>query len=322
MGHFLLRRLATSLATIIAIITIAFILFRLLPGDPTVVMLSPLLPAEMRQEVRASFGLDQPLYEQYLRYVVNLFRLEFGKSFLQRRPVIDVIKDRLANTLILAGTAFTLTYGLAVPLSLIMIAKRGTWIESVLVSICLFLRAPPVFWTGMLAIMVFSFYLGWFPYAGIRSFGSKETGIWVYLDADFLHHLILPTLVMTAYFISFPTLLLRNAMLRHLPGDYVRTARSKGLRESTVIIKHVLRNALLPVVTSAATHIGLAVAGMSVLEYVFSWPGLGRAIVEGIKMRDYPVTQAAFLLIGVMIVVMNIIADLTYATLDPRITYD
>ncbi len=322
MGTFLLRRFATSIVTIIAIITIAFILFRLLPGDPAAVMLSPLLPAEMRQQVKASFGLDKPMHEQYLRYVTNLLRLNFGRSFLQQRPVIDVIKGRLANTLILAAAAFVLTYGLAILLSLIMTAKRGTWIESALVSICLVLRAPPVFWTGMLSIMVFSFYLGWFPYAGIRSFGSKETGIWVYLNVDFLHHLILPTLVMTAYFISFPTLLLRNAMLRHLPADYVRTARSKGLRESTVTIKHVLRNALLPVVTSAATHIGLAVAGMSVLEYVFSWPGLGRAIIEGIKMRDYPVTQGAFLLIGVMIVIMNIIADLTYATLDPRITYD
>ena len=163
MGHFLLRRLATSLVTIIAIISIAFILFRLLPGDPASVMLSPLLSAEMRQAVRTSFGLDKPLLEQYLRYVANLFRLEFGKSFLQRRPVIDVIKDRLANTLILAGAAFVLTYGLAIPLSLLMTAKRGTWIESTLVAICLILRAPPVFWSGMLAIMVFSFYLGWFP---------------------------------------------------------------------------------------------------------------------------------------------------------------
>jgi len=312
-----------SVVTVFVIVTITFILFRLLPGDPTLAVLSPLLPAEMHQKMREIFGLDEPLAKQYVLYIGNVLRGELGRSFLKKKPVTEVLSGRLANTLILGGVAFIMTYIAAVILSLVMVARRGTWIDSLLVSFCLLLRAPPLFWTGMMAIMLFSFKLQWFPYAGVRTPGYPTTGFWgMYFNMDFLRHLILPATVMSGYFLSFPTLLLRNAMLRHLPSDYVRTARAKGLGEVRILLKHVFRNALLPVVTSAATHIGLSFGGLAVLEYVFNWPGLGRVIIEGIQQRDYPVVQGAFLFIGAMVVIMNIIADLTYANLDPRISYE
>jgi len=312
-----------SVVTVFVIVSITFVLFRLLPGDPTAAVLSPLLPAEMHQNMREIFGLDEPLAKQYVLYIGNVLRGELGRSFLKKKPVVQVLSGRLANTLILGGVAFVMTYVAAIILSLIMVARRGTWIDSLLVSFILLLRAPPLFWTGMMAIMLFSFRLQWLPYAGVRTPGYPMTGFWgMYFNMDFLRHLILPATVMSGYFLSFPTLLLRNAMLRHLPSDYVRTARAKGIGEIRVLVRHVFRNALLPVVTSAATHIGLSFGGLAVLEYVFNWPGLGRVIIEGIQQRDYPIVQGAFLFIGAMVVIMNIIADLTYANLDPRISYE
>jgi len=320
---FLVRRAVSSAVTLFLILTIVFFLFHLLPGDPTIAVLSPLLPAEAHDTLMRIFGLDKPLYQQYFIYLVNIFHGQFGRSFRRGMAVTQIIGERLLNTLFLALSTFTLTYSLAIPLALVMVWNRGTWIESTLTGICLALRAPPLYWTGMLLMILFSFTLRWLPYAGIRTPGYMATGIVEkYLNLDFLRHLVLPTLVMTAYFLSFPLLLLRNAMERHLQSDYVRSARAKGLRESAVLLKHVLRNAMLPVVTSAALYIGLAVGGLAIVEYVFSYPGLGRTIIGAIQNRDYAVAQGAFILIGATVVVMNLVADLLYGLLDPRITYD
>jgi peptide/nickel transport system permease protein len=281
-----------------------------------------MLPPDERQQVRAEFGLDRPLSEQYLFYLRNLLRGELGRSFARRRPVIEILGERMPNTLILAAVGFGLTYLLAIVLSVVMIANINTWIDSTLTAICLLLRSPPVFWIGSMLITFLAFRLRWFPIGNMRTAGYPETGwLGMYCNWDFAWHLALPVFAVVIYELSFPLLLLRNAMMRHLMSDHVRTARAKGLRESTILARHVLRNSLLPLIASASISIGLSLGGFAVLEFVFSWPGLGLTIVEGISSRDYPVVQGAFLLMGVLVVLVSLVADLLYAALDPRITY-
>ncbi|MFQ5794670.1 MAG: ABC transporter permease [Candidatus Bipolaricaulia bacterium] len=323
MSAYITRRIFTSLVTLFLILTITFIMFRLLPGDPTIALTSPLLPAKARQDLQAQFGLDKSVFQQYYLFIFNTLKGNFGHSFFNNVPVFEYIMPRLLNTLFLSFSAFFISYSVGLIGGLILIWKYNTWVEKTGIAVVLCLRAPPVFWTGMLAMMFFSFQLGWFPYRGIRSIGYTATGLLdKYLSLDFLHHLVLPSLVMSAYLIGFPMLLFRNSLLRVMKLDYVQTARAKGLSELKVLIKHTARNGLLPIVTAAGTYIGLAAGGMAVVEFVFSWPGLGQALIQAIGVRDYPIAQGAFFLIGAMVIVANFIVDLIYVVLDPRITYD
>jgi peptide/nickel transport system permease protein len=320
---FLIQRIIFAIFTVWIITTLVFVLFRAVPGDPTTYIVDSTFPPEVRQEILRKFGLDKPVWQQYGIYIWNLLRGDLGFSFATHKPVIEEIGQVLPNTLILALTSFLISYPLGALIGGFLASKRGKWEDTLGIALSLFFRSAPLFWTGMIALTIFSFKLGWFPSGRMREMGYIATsGLGKYLNLDFLHHLIMPSLVAGLYFAALPLMLTRNTVLEVLEEDYIELVRAKGLSERTILFRHGVRNAILPVVTAAAVYIGLAVAGMVELEVVFSWPGLGRAIVLAVRSHDYPVAQGAFLLLAIMVSVMSLLADLAYAYLDPRITYN
>lgn len=322
MGRYILRRFFHMAITLFAMITLMFFLFRLLPGDPTATVISPALDAEAREAMRARFGLDRPVIEQYLVYLVNLAQLDFGLSFRTSRPVWEQIELRLVNTLLLILPSMIAAYVIGAFGGALLAWYRGGRAESSVVLAATALQSAPVFWLGMLAILVFSIWLNWFPTGHIVTPGRFPDPSWrMYLTLDFLHHLALPFFVNTLYNLCFPLLLMRSTMLSTIGEDYVELARMKGLRESRVLYRHAMRNSLLPLATTMPMILGWSVAGSVVIETVFSWPGLGLLMIEGITRSDYPVVQAAFLLIAVLTILGTFVADLLYGLLDPRIVY-
>ncbi len=320
--RYIVRRVVQGFITLWLIATIAFGIFRLLPGDPTLVVLDPSFPPDVREILRHRFGLDQPLYVQYVRYLTNIARGDLGRSFFYAQPAMLIIREKLLNTLILTFAAFFVAYGGGILGGVFLAWHRGSRRETVGITLALLFRAAPLFWSGMLAIMLFSFTLGWFPHAGLRTPGYEATGVWdKYFSWDFLAHLVLPATVSGLYFLGFPLLLVRSTMLEVLGEDYIELAKAKGFSERRIVFHHAARNALLPVVTAAAVYIALAAGGITMIEYVFSWPGLGLEIVSATQRRDYPLAEASFLLLGVMVVVLNFLADLLYGYLDPRVAY-
>lgn len=320
--EFVTRRIFTMIVCYWIIMTILFLLFRMLPGDPTISLLDPAASADERRMVLIEHGLDKPLFTQYLIYMKNLAQGNFGKSFFYKKAVFDVIADKFWNTIILMLVAFTIAYVGGFLGGVILAWKRGTVFETIGIVISLAFRSAPVFWTGMLAIIAFSYKLEWFPFSGMRSIGYTATNIFEkFWSLDFLWHLFLPTIVSGFYFMGLPLLLLRNSMLEVINEDYIEIARAKGLSEFVIMVKHAARNAILPIVTDAALFLGWAVGGHVLVEYVFSWPGLGREIVMATLRHDYPLAQAAFFIIALMVTFMNFVADLIYSYLDPRIVY-
>ncbi len=319
---YIIMRVLQSIITVLAIATILFFLFRAAPGDPVDYMIDPTFPPEVKEQVRARFGLDKPVSEQYVKYMWNLLQGDMGYSFFSQRPVTRVIADRVWNTLILALTSFLIAYPLGVFVGAILATKRNTAVDSGGITISLFFRSAPLFWTGMIFITIFSLKLGLFPYARMREVGYEADNLFqTYFSLDFLHHLILPALVAGLYLAALPMLLMRNSVLETLDEDYIELARAKGLKERVVLFRHAGRNAILPIVTAAAVYIGMALGGMVVIEVVFNWPGLGKTIVDAVTAKDYPLAQGAFIMLAIMVSFMNLVADLLYGYLDPRITY-
>jgi len=322
MAGYLLRRFWHMVLTLFAMATLMFFLFRLLPGDPTATVISPSLYPKAQEAMRQQFGLDRPLLEQYLLYLRNLCVLDFGFSFQTNRPVFEMIQGRLLNTILLILPSMLAAYLLGAIIGAIAAWKRGGAAEVSLVFTATALQSAPLFWLGMLAILLFSIKLDLFPIGHIVTPGMFPEQDWrMYLSADFLHHLALPFLVNTLYQLCFPLLLMRSTMLSTIGEDYIELARMKGLSERRVLFGHAARNALLPLATTLPMILGWAVAGSVVIETVFSWPGLGLLMIDAISRADYPVAQAAFLLIAVLTVFGTFIADLLYGLLDPRIVY-
>jgi peptide/nickel transport system permease protein len=268
------------------------------------------------------YGLHESLWTQYTIFMKDLVRLDLGSSYFYNRPVVDIIKGRLPATLILMFTAMFFAYVIGIFGGAWMAWKRGTRLESLGVTFSLVFRSAPTFWVGLMVIMVFAVRLGWFPAQGMRTTGYEgESFREVFLSMDFLKHLVLPALTAGLYFLATPLLIMRNSMLEVLSEDYIEMAHAKGLRDSRVLYHHAARNALLPVVTAGALFIGSAIGGQVLIEVVFSWPGLGREIVQAVTRSDYPLAQGSFIILSTLVMVMNLLADVLYAFLDPRITY-
>ena len=319
---YILRRLLQMALTLFVLISILFFMFRLLPGDPATMYIDAALPIEAQEAILQQFGLDRPLFEQYYMYLGNVLRGEFGRSFHYRVPVSELIGERLLGTILLMGTSITLAFVFGIVLGTLMAWKRGSRFEVGGLGIVLMLRSAPEFWTGLMALFVFSYVLKWLPIGGMNTLGQNFSGFFDrYLSLDFLHHLLLPSVVAAAYYLATPLLIMRNSMLEVMNEDFVEMAKAKGLREQTVIFRHAMRNALLPVVTVLALMIGFAVGGQVLIETVFRWPGMGRAMVLAIQRHDYPMAQASFLMLGVIVICLNFITDLFYGYLDPRVTY-
>ena len=315
------ERLLYSLITILIVATFLFLLFRLVPGDPSSTIVSPSMTKQSREELLEQYGLKKPLYVQYGLYLKNIFSGNLGRSFLRGKPVIDVIIHTSANTLALMLTSTIIVFLAGPFIGAILAWNKGSWLDSSGFILVLIFYALPVFWTGMLSIMIFSFRLGWLPPGGMHSPAFIPQGILQnYFSLDFLRHLILPLSVTSAYFLAIPTLTMRSNMIDILEADFIEMAKAKGLKERTILFKHAARNALLPILHYAAIEIGFAFGGAIVIETVFSWPGIGRLMWQAVQAHDYPLAQGAFLCLVVIIVTLNLIADLLSSYLDPRVS--
>jgi peptide/nickel transport system permease protein len=316
----MIRRIASLLLTLWIAVTLIFVLFRMVPGDPATVLAGPLASEEAKAALTRDLELDKPLFAQYTSYLGNLVQGDLGTSYAQRKPVIDLVLPAFANTFTIVFCTFLLAYGIGALLGVYLAWYRGTKREAGSTFFALILRGAPSFWIAILMINLFAVRLGWLPAAGMTNVESVgATNIGTYFSLDFLQHLILPVVSATIFAVGLPLLLVRNTMLEVIGSQYMEVAEAKGLPQRRVMFRHGARNALLPAVNASAQFIAWAMGGMVVIENVFSWPGLGREIVGALEARDYMLAQGSLLLIAVMVVTLNLLADLLSAWLDPRI---
>lgn len=321
MRAYLAQRLVTMVVTIWAVVTIVFFMIRLIPGDPTTVFVREDMPLEAIKRQRAAWGLEDPLYVQYLRYLGNLITFNFGDSFQQRAPVGDLLWRAVGNTLILLVPATVLMTVLGAILGAIVGWRRGSRLEASSVVISLLLRSMPTFFIGMLLLLFFAYQWQILPPGGISAPGTFPSYREMIFSIDLWKRLVLPTAAVVLHGFYAPMLLMRTSIIEFKGEDFVEVLRAKGLSERQ-IIRHAARNAMLPLITSTAITFALIVDGQVVLEQVFSWPGVGRLVVQAMLDRDYPVLQAAFFLVAASVIVANFIADLLYGVLDPRVRYE
>ncbi len=318
-GRYLVRRLVQVPLAVLGILVIAFLLIHLAPGDPILALAGDNGDAAYYAEMRARFGLDRSLPEQLVVFVANVLRFDLGISYVQGRPAMDVVLERIPSTLLL--TASALVFATIVGLTLgVIAATRAHGRRDLMINIAaLGLHATPSFWLGQLAILALGLWAGWFPVSGMTDARSDASGVGIVFDVA--HHLVLPMLVLAATEIAVISRLTRSGILDELSRDYVRTARAKGLSDVAALRRHALRNALIPVVTVIGGRVGHLLAGAVLVEAVFGWPGVGRLLLSSVQARDIPIVLAVLLLIGSMVIVTNVVTDLLYVRLDPRIRY-
>lgn len=322
MKRYLVRRIIQMILTVFALITVCFVLFRLIPGDPAAMVVGPALDPESQEVLHKQFGLDKPVHVQYYLYMTNLFKGDLGLSFVYRIPVMRLIWTYLINTILLMGTAMLCVFVFGVIIGTLLAWKRGSMSDTLGIVLTFIFRSLPIFWVGMVLLSIFSYKLGWFPMGRMHSPGFEASTLFEkFLNLDFLHHMFLPLICLVLYALGSPILVMRNSMLEVLGSEFIELAKAKGLKTSRIIFRHAARNAMLPVITLTSLEVGYAVGGQVLLETVFSWPGMGKAIVDAVNLLDYPMAQACFLFLGVIVIFMNFVADLLYLYLDPRISY-
>ena len=315
------KRALHGVITVMMAITLNLILFRIMPGDPTrAVVGDPRIETETRLALIAKFGLDRPLLEQFVLYLYNLFRGELGVSFvLKGRPVVGIILGRkMVNTVILMGSSMFLAFGLGIIFGVLAAWKRGTKTDVASLVLSLATYSMPVFWFGMLLLLLLSYYINIFPIAGTITPGLVHANFFEYA-ADYLHHLIAPMLTLAVSFFGGYFLFMRDTILDVFTEDYMLTARAKGLSDRKILFKHAMRNALLPMVSLMGVHLTFLISGATLTEKVFSWDGLGRLIYDSVRNSDYPVLQGIFLFMAILVVIASVCADIICAYLDPRI---
>lgn len=314
MLNYLAQRFLTSIPVLLGITFITFALVTFAPGDAISLMLSSetVNVANVERLVH-ELGLDQPWYLQYKNYMLGLVQGDLGTSIVSQQPVGRQIAVRFPNTLLLTCSAMLVALLIAVPAGVISAARRNRPADYGAMLFAMLGVAMPNFWLGLILIIVFGLELGWLP---IRGIGSLEEGLW-----DFVSHLILPAITLGMALAALLTRLTRNTMLDVLAEDYVRTARAKGLRTSPILFKHALRNAMMPVVTTAGLQFGALLGGTVIVETIFSWPGLGLLSIEAIRHRDLPTIQGTVLIFALCFMVVTLLVDLLYATINPRIRY-
>jgi peptide/nickel transport system permease protein len=316
--RYVASKILQALVTLLFVIVFNFFLFRILPGNPAQILLrNRLVPVEAVERLTEDFGLNDPLPQQFLNYVGDTLRGNFGISFTFRQPVIDLIQDRVWNTLLLVGLSTIASTIIGLLIGIYAGWRRGSKLDVGSLGFGLVLYAMPEFWLGIILLIVFASMLGWFPTGGIVTPGANFTGIDAV--ADVANHMALPFLTLTLAFIGEYALIMRSSLLDVMGEDFVNTARAKGLRENDVLRRHVVPNALLPVVTLVALNLGFVVSGAITIETVFSWPGLGLLSFEALRAPDYPLLQGLFLFFSAAVIIANLIADLLYSYLDPRV---
>ncbi len=304
-GQYIIRRLLIMLPVLFGISLIIFTIVRVIPGDPGYIMAGPHATKEQVEQIRAQLGLDQHPVKQYFLFIGNIFRGDLGTSNRTGLPVIKEIAARLPNTLYLAFASILVATIFGVLTGIIAGVKQNSKFDYLSMLIALFGLSMPVFWLGLMLMLLFSIQLGWFPAVGAESF----------------KHLVLPAITLGANSTAIIARMTRSSMLEVIRLDYIRTARAKGLAEKVVILRHALKNALIPVVTVIGLQTGTLLGGAVLTEIVFAWPGIGRLLVEAILSRDYPVVQGVVLVVATMFIFINLIVDILYSYLDPRIRY-
>lgn len=317
--RYVVRRLALAIPTILTIVVLNFALVHLAPGDAADVLAGEAGSAtpQYMAQLRHNFGLDQPLYVQLLAYLKQVLTLDLGYSFRHGMSVSELIVSRLGPTLLLMLTVLVLSVGLGVLLGAIAARNLNRWRDNVISLLAVLAYATPVFWAGLMLIVLFSVKLGWFPTSGMEEVAAFKEG-WARV-VDIAHHLVLPAVTLTLFYLALYTRLMRASVLDQFAMDYVITARAKGLTERQIAWRHVLRNAALPVITMAGVQVGALLGGAVVVETVFAWPGLGFLAYESLFARDINLLLGIFFISGCLVVVVNLAVDLLYSLLDPRI---
>lgn len=327
MAAYLIRRVLGAIPLLLGVATIIFVVLSVAPGDATAYYVTPGMPPEVIEQLRRSFGLDQPLHIRYVRWIAAFATGDFGYSFAQGRPVIDVLLDALPSTLILAGSALVLVFLIGVAVGVIQAVRQHSWTDRTLSVVSLFFYSMPSFWLGLMFMLLFAlkaYEWGWpiaLPPTGVTSVDYEFLSFWERVG-DRLEHMVLPVATLTLVLAAGIARYTRGQMLEVVRQDYIRTARAKGLPERTVIVKHALRNSLIPVITLLGLYLPFLFSGAVFVEVIFAWPGMGRVIVDSILQRDFPVVMATSFFFAGMVVLGNLIADLLYAVADPRIRYD
>lgn len=313
------QRVLKGAFVLLGILVLNFALIRLAPGDPATVIAGEAGAADevFLAQLRAQFGLDQPFIHQLWIYIKSVLTLDLGFSYRQQRPVIDILLEKLPATLLLTGAAFVISLVVGVALGAKAARSVGRPLDSIVTVIALFFYATPLFWVGLMAVLLFSVTLNWLPAFGMYTVGASLSGPAIWLDVG--AHLVLPALTLALFHIAVYARMTRASMLEVRDQDFVRTARAKGISEKQVVRRHILRNALLPILTIAGVKAGYLIGGSIVVETVFAWPGIGRVAFDAVLQRDYNVLLGVFFLTSAMVIVVNIITDILYTFVDPRI---
>jgi peptide/nickel transport system permease protein len=321
MLSFIAQRVVKAVVVLLAIVVMNFCLIRMAPGDPALVMAGEAGAGDQifLAQLREKFGLDQPLPVQLYLYIKGILAFDLGFSFRQQMPVSKLILDRLPATLLLTGTAFAISLALGVLFGTLAARWRGTWADTAITVLALIFYATPLFWVALMAILLFSVTMDLVPSFGYQTVGANYTGLAHALDVA--AHLVLPAATLGLFFMATYARMTRASMLEVKRLDFVKTARAKGLRDAVIQRRHVLRNALLPVVTLAGLQAGTLVGGAVLTETVFAWPGIGRLMYEALLQRDYNLLLGVFVVSSAMVLAFNLVTDLIYRAVDPRIEF-
>lgn len=322
------RRLLGAIPLVLGIATLIFLLIDLAPGDPVLMFAQPGVDPAILAQIRINLGLDQPLHVRYVEWLGNVLRGDLGTSFQTSRPVAQIIGQLLPNTLLLSGCALVLAFVVGIVVGTFQAVRQYSFADSALSVLLLFFYSMPSFWLALMLVLTMSLFARnvwewpiWFPSTGIMSVDAFSMGPFEYF-VDRVRHLVLPTLSLALVLTAGIARYMRGSMLEVIRQDYVRTARAKGLPEFLVVFKHALRNALLPIITLIGLYLPYLISGTLFVELIFAWPGMGRALVQAVFTRDYPLIVGGALLFSTIVVLANLLADLLYAAVDPRVRYD
>ena len=321
MKKYVISRVLQMIPLLLGVSLISFFIMHLAPGDPTNIFVNPNIDPKELIRVRANWGLDQPIYIQYFKWLFNAIQLNFGRSLMTGQPVINEIGERLPATLLLMISSMALTLLISIPAGVISAVKKNSWFDKFFTVFSFVGMSLPTFWLALMLMLFFSVQLDWLPAVGMFDplIGDKNIIIRIY---DVFLHMLLPLLTMTVLSLASITRYQRSAMLEVLNQDYIRTARAKGLPERIVIFKHALRNALIPIITILGLSLPDLFGGAFIIETIFAWPGMGRLGVQAIFSRNYPLIMGIVMLSAVLIIIGNLLADISYALADPRIRYE
>ncbi|MDI3269538.1 MAG: ABC transporter permease [Bacillota bacterium] len=335
MTRYIVQRLLLLIPTILGILLVTFLALHLIPGDPTHTLLGQHATPAAQEALRRQLGLDQPLPVQLLRYLETMLRLDLGDSVITHRPILQELKERMPVTITLTLAAMLIASAGGILLGILAAVRRRTWVDYFSMGLALLGVSMPIFWLGLLLVYYFAVVLGWFEPSGIASVQYQNqvpavTGFFL-VDAllagntrafwNGLWHLVLPAVALGTIPMALIARITRSSMLEVMGQDYIRTARAKGVRERVVTWRHGLKNALLPIVTVIGLQFGALLSGAVITESIFALPGMGRYIVNAIFNRDYPAVQGAVILFSLLFVLLNLLVDLLYSWLDPRIRY-